>query len=264
MQNMSRQMTEEFISRFWSEKGAMPKHERLKRAFSESIKEGFWRAGTRLPTEAGLVEASPCSLGTVQRALRELAADGLIERRRGSGSVVADLDGKLSDPWHIRYVKNQVEPTEYYTIHTKVLSRDLKMATGPWSKILDQNDTPIVKVDRIFTVASGKNIYAEFYALASRFPEFLELPLSDMDGLNFKQMIGKRYKSPTHKVHQTLRFLPTPDHVAEACGTPNGGISPILNVVSYPLNGEPIYYQDFYLPIEEGELDLGVAVRSLA
>ncbi|MFV0244139.1 MAG: hypothetical protein ACK5IB_03835 [Qingshengfaniella sp.] len=38
-------------------------------------------------------------------------------------------------------------------------------------------------------------------------------------------------------------------------------MSPVLNVGAYPPGGQPIYYQDFFLPLEDGQLDLGFAMR---
>ena len=259
---MAKTRTEEFVARYWGEAGAEAKHERLKQAFTLSIAEGFWQPGARLPTEAELTRHTPCSLGTVQRALRGLAAEGLIDRRRGSGSVVADLDGRLSDPWHIRYRAPEDSDEAYLTLHTRLLARRVIETTGPWTRELGDPGSSVTRIDRIFTLDGQINVYSEFYALTSRFPEFMELPAEQMNGLNFKKLIAAKYKSPTQKVRQQLSFRPTPDHVAKVCGRPEGGVSPVLNVVSFPVTGEPIYFQDFYLPIGEGTLDLGFAIRN--
>ena len=50
--------------------------------------------GDRIPTEISLTEALPLSLGTVQTVLRRLTEEGIIERRRGTGSKIADLSDK--------------------------------------------------------------------------------------------------------------------------------------------------------------------------
>lgn len=259
---MQQSRTEEFIFRYWSAEETEPKHERLKQAFTLSIAEGFWSPGMRLPTEADLVRHTPCSLGTIQRALRGLAAEGLIDRRRGSGSVVADLDGRLSDPWHIRYVAPEGSSEDYLVLHTRLVARKEISEPGPWSAELGEVGSSVTKIDRIFALSGEINVYSEFYALTSRFPEFLELSPDQMNGLNFKKLIAAKYKSPTQKVHQRLSFRPTPRHVAATCGIPDGGNSPVLNVVSFPVTGEPIYYQDFYLPVGAGTLDLGFAIRN--
>lgn len=254
--------TDEFVRRYWTEEQALPKHERLRQAFSASIADGFWRAGMRLPTEAELTARAPCSLGTVQRALRALADDGLIERRRGSGSVVADMGARIADPWHIRYVDPASDGSQYLPVETRVLARRLLTEPGRWSEPLGQKDGAALKIDRIFTVGRQIEVYSEFFALADRFPDLAEFDLKHLDGVNFKQLLARNHGLPFHRMRQRMRLQVPPDHVADVlkgdCDTP----VPVFNIVAIGPTGEPNYYQDFYLPLVEGELDLGFATRS--
>src|SRR5438034_8202315 len=66
-------------------------YETVKAAIHQRIAEGGWQPGVRLPSERELVLQFGCARMTVHRALRELEAEGLIERRQGSGSYVAEL-----------------------------------------------------------------------------------------------------------------------------------------------------------------------------
>ncbi len=50
------------------------------------------KAGFRLPAERELAGSYGCARMTVRRALRDLEAEGLIVRRRGSGTFVVDLN----------------------------------------------------------------------------------------------------------------------------------------------------------------------------
>lgn len=56
------------------------------------IREGRWRAGDRLPSEAELCAQFQVSRMTVNRALRELQQVGLLRREQGRGSFVAPLE----------------------------------------------------------------------------------------------------------------------------------------------------------------------------
>ena len=74
----------------------------VKASLRERIARGGWQPGVRLPSERELVQEFGCARMTVHRALRELEEEGLIERRQGSGSFVAELHpispGQAS-PW---------------------------------------------------------------------------------------------------------------------------------------------------------------------
>jgi GntR family transcriptional regulator of arabinose operon len=65
-----------------------PKYRQVYDALSHQITGGRFGPGDRLPSEADLVRRFGASRITVGRALRDLQADGLIERRAGSGTFV--------------------------------------------------------------------------------------------------------------------------------------------------------------------------------
>lgn len=52
------------------------------------LTRGDWGPGTLLPTEAELAERYDCARTTVNRALRELAEEGFLDRKRKSGTRV--------------------------------------------------------------------------------------------------------------------------------------------------------------------------------
>lgn len=69
--------------------GSGPLYRQIKRAIAEPILSGRYAPGTRLPSEHALTEMFDTSRMTVNRALQMLADDGLIVRRRRSGTFVA-------------------------------------------------------------------------------------------------------------------------------------------------------------------------------
>lgn len=54
------------------------------------IRAGLWPPGARIPDEADLAAELGCARATVNRALRELAAEGALERRRKGGTRVPE------------------------------------------------------------------------------------------------------------------------------------------------------------------------------
>ncbi|MEU7631117.1 histidine utilization repressor [Nocardia sp. NPDC049220] len=66
-----------------------PAYERVKNIVVAQINSGQWREGDQLPSENQLVAALGLSRMTINRALRELTADGLIVRMMGVGTFVA-------------------------------------------------------------------------------------------------------------------------------------------------------------------------------
>lgn len=67
-----------------------PKHERVRELLRERIMTGAYPPGMALPPETELPQQLRVSKITVVRALNDLVREGLIVRRRGRGSFVAD------------------------------------------------------------------------------------------------------------------------------------------------------------------------------
>ncbi len=69
--------------------GAGPVYDQIRRAIRDLVVSGEWQPGTSVPPEHALMEQLGASRMTVHRALVQLAREGLIIRRRRSGTVVA-------------------------------------------------------------------------------------------------------------------------------------------------------------------------------
>ncbi len=69
-----------------------PLYRRIIDSLTADIRTGRFKPGQKLPSEAALLKKFRTSRITVGRALREMQTAGLIERRVGSGSYVAQQD----------------------------------------------------------------------------------------------------------------------------------------------------------------------------
>lgn len=72
-----------------SDGGTVPIYSEIQRDVERQILSGAWPPGTRIPSESELTARYGCARMTVNKAMSNLAAAGLIVRRRRSGSFVA-------------------------------------------------------------------------------------------------------------------------------------------------------------------------------
>jgi len=68
---------------------AQPRYRQLAEQYRKAITSGKYKPGDALPTEMEICETHKVSRHTARDALRILTDDGLIERRRGAGTIVA-------------------------------------------------------------------------------------------------------------------------------------------------------------------------------
>ncbi len=83
--------------------GGGPIWQQIRRALVGPILDGEWPPGTRIPSEMELAERFGASRMTVCKAIQSLATDGLVQRRRKSGTVVAEraLERPVFEIWDI-------------------------------------------------------------------------------------------------------------------------------------------------------------------
>lgn len=67
-----------------------PRYVAIKQSISDAVRDGQLKPGDRVPSESELVDRFDVSRMTANRALRELQASGIIVRRAGIGSFIAE------------------------------------------------------------------------------------------------------------------------------------------------------------------------------
>jgi len=95
----------------------------LKAEILTRIRTGVWPAGTRLPTESDLAGSFGCARSTVNRALRELAAAGVVARKRRAGTTVlasAPRDARLEIPLVRAEIEAAGAPYRYELLDRRV------------------------------------------------------------------------------------------------------------------------------------------------
>lgn len=149
---------------------ATPAYLQVKKFVKDHILNGQWIAGDPVPSETVLSAQFGLARMTVNRALRELADEGLIDRTRGSGSRVAhlhriysrlmlrDIHEEILERGHrhqTRVLLSQAEKAD------SVKAKDLGLRTGAkvFHTILvhSENEVPIQYEDRYVNPAVAPN-----------------------------------------------------------------------------------------------------------
>lgn len=76
----------------------------------ESIKDNTWAPGTIMPGEIELAQMFGCARATVNRAMRELAEEGILERKRKAGTLVK-LSPTPRAKLEIPMIREEIEKT---------------------------------------------------------------------------------------------------------------------------------------------------------
>lgn len=116
-------------------KDERPAYEQVKGWIRQHIASGEWKPGDVVPSEAALMERFAISRMTANRALRELATEGLVTRVQGSGTRVAELH-RISSQLVIRDIheemaeRGHVHSTRILTVAEEKAGPELAASLG--------------------------------------------------------------------------------------------------------------------------------------
>ena len=147
-------------------KRSQPVYRKIKAYIQQKIDKGEWPAGTKISTEAELVNHFNTSRMTVNRAVRELTLEGRVTRKQGLGTYVAALKPQSSF-LEISSIEEEIRKSGgTYSCRVHLLCEEkaapataLKMELKPYSAIYHStlvhcdNDIPIQLADRFINPA---------------------------------------------------------------------------------------------------------------
>ncbi len=228
----------------WRPAPGVPKYVQLREALTRAIASGHWQPGAKLPTETELARNTPFSLGTVQRALRVLADDGLIIRQQGSGTYVAPTRKPLDAPWHCRFIAD--DGVSFLPVYPQVLARARIRERGAWSAHLGGREH--IRIDRVIDIGGEFSVYSRFYLDAERFENILEKPLEELDGKNLKELIAREFGLPVTHVSQTFATVRFDAAIRSALAMRRTREGNLLEIGASAGRDRPLYFQELFIP----------------
>lgn len=152
----------------------------------EKIKEGIYRPGQKIPTEAELIEAYGVSRITIRRAIEDLTKEGILMKKQGKGTFVQEK--KI-----FRKISHTVSFTEACSLSSMTSSSYTSMR-----RILQPGELDIPESD----LFSGESvIYIQRIRMADNIPVICEnnyFPYSRFSFLLNENLDGSLYQLLEH------------------------------------------------------------------
>lgn len=127
-----------------------PLHEQVTDRITARIADGRWPEGFVLPTEADLARMLSVSEGTIRRAMQALTQDGLVMRRRRTGTVVTGRTPHHSlDRWYKYYRLHGQDGSLVNTQTRNVAFRRDGATPGEAARLKLNNGDPVGYITRL-------------------------------------------------------------------------------------------------------------------
>lgn len=224
----------------------LPKYAQLREALRTAIEDGHWKPGDKLPPEAVIATITPFSLGTVQKALRALVKEGVVERRQGSGTFVSGKRSQMYDPWHFRFSKGDCE--DFMPVYPKVLRKKVITVQSSWARLINQQSDKIIKIDRIVGIGDQFSMFSKFYIAFEKYHGFLSKSLKELESINFKTILRMEYNLSIPYLNHTLQLIVFPREISKAINVPDGTSGILLKIMAISATKKAVYYQEVYVP----------------
>ncbi|MEM1264861.1 MAG: GntR family transcriptional regulator [Pseudomonadota bacterium] len=147
---------------------ARPLYAQVREVILERIVSGVWTAGAALPSEMALAAEIGVSQGTVRKALDQLAADHLVERRQGRGTFVPEQTAERAHFHFFRF-----EAIDGASLIPEPLSQSLDLVAPPPgpAAALGTGARLLWRIDRRRALAGVPTLIERVYLDPARFPE---------------------------------------------------------------------------------------------
>lgn len=231
----------------------LPKYLQLSDAIARAIVQGRLKTGEKLPPESELAQLLPASLGTIQRALNNLADRGLLIRRHGHGTFVAEPAMAPQDLWHFRFLAD--DGRSLLPVYTQVGSIEAVRRRGPWSDFLGTTD--LIAITRRIDVDHAYTGISELYLPQARVPGLLKLKPKSLENVNIRALLSEEFAITTERVREMVACSPIPEKVAKALGEKARAVGLAYHMEGFEHRGRPISYQIAWFPPGQRRLVLG-------
>ncbi len=192
----------------------IPAYQRIKNTILENIHSGKWQAGAAISTEMALAEEFEVSRMTVNRALKELSEERVLERRQGSGTFVAQQQfnhtfvevRNIAEDLKSANRDYQARVVSKRSIIAAMLDDDLRRRFN-----IDNSSMTVLYEVKIIHLADGLPIqFEERWVDATKVPNFIKQDFSIVNTSDY--LIAK---IPLERGSYTIRALAAPKNVAE-------------------------------------------------
>jgi GntR family transcriptional regulator len=218
---------------------ALPLHRQLRNLMIARIDSGEWSPGTYLPSETRLAAEYGVSVGTLRKALLDLAQEGVVARRQGKGTVVTSHD---SDAVLFRFFNLRRPDGSTLQPESRVLARWRRRATAAEAEALGlASGATVIAIERV-REAEGVPIIQEVITLdALRFAGLEREP--ELLPNTLYQLYQVQFGATVHRAHERLTAEPAPAASAAELGLAAG--DPVLRIarVAVDFSGKPLEYR---------------------
>jgi len=217
----------------------IPYYIQVRDALQMRIQDESWHPGDQIPGEPELCRMFDVSRTVIRQALNDLVYRGLLVRKKGKGTFVAEpkiresLVQKLTG-----FHQDMLE--QGYTPVTRVLKQGLVPANRKVAAYLTiEEGTEVVEIERLRFVQDEPIQLTTTYLPYRMCPELLQ---QDLTNQSLYLFLERQCGIKIARGHRSIEAVPANDYEARLLQVKKGAPLIMLNSVSFLSDGTPVEY----------------------
>ena len=218
--------------------GFQPLYRQVYNSLTKSISDGDWKPAQSLPSEFALAAELGVSQGTVRKALIQMEADRLVERRQGKGTFVAKHTNEDSSFRFFRLTRRDgtrlMPVAEIESVKRRQAKRQEKNALG----LKDKDE--VVEICRIRFVDNSPCAAENIVVPYAFFPNIENL---DSLGTSLYPLYQREFAISVAKAHEQLRSEVANKKQAKRLNVPTGTALLHVDRIALTIHGQPVEWR---------------------
>ncbi len=225
------------------QKSGIPLYVQIAESLFDRIESGDLKPGQRLSAERKLSETLKVNRMTLRQALHTLEAQGLLVRRQGDGTYVAESKIERQAGKLVPFTKSMQK--RGYTPGAKVITLEQRLAESAVAKELNLHvSTPVYFVHRVRLIKQEPVMLENFYLPVARFPG---LERFDLAKRSVYEILETEYGVTISRARQSLEPTVATEYEAGILKIKIGAPLMLEIRLAFDKDDRPVEYgHDFY------------------
>lgn len=232
----------------------VPIYLQLQNTLLHLAREQILSGESQLPPDQRLSSLLGISLGTVQKALGNLALQGWVRREHGRGTFIAVPRQPVEGLWHFRF--RDPETGAPLPVYAKLLRREAAAGSAMLRRRLGDDPAGFVEIERLISVDGRFSCHSRFFLGATRFGRILELPRAAVEDVNLKALLATEFAAPTLSVEELAHAMALDAELAAHLDAERGAPALRLEVLARTTGHAALSFQVIHVPMTSCPLDL--------
>jgi len=237
-----------------SRDAGMPRYLQLHASVVDLVRSDALKPGAQMPPEQHLAATLGISLGTVQKGLQSLSAQGFIVREHGRGTFISERRRNLTELRHFRFL----DPSngELLPVYARLLDRRIVTQNPDLEGIFGPDPEGHISLTRLIDVGGKFFCHSELFLPASRFAAIMTLHVEQLENVNLKILFEDTFGIATFRLDQNITMAKPTAAIASLVGVGARTSGMVLEARGRAYDGTVFSFQRIFIPPSRFPLDI--------